>query len=119
MATRAETTQGSARKSPLPRGPHSLSRDEVATNQRARVMNAMIDLVGEQGYRATTIAQVSSRAGVSRKAFYEHFANKQECFLATYDMIVAEGFERVEEASRDAGELQEELGLGLDVLFRR
>jgi AcrR family transcriptional regulator len=82
-------------------------------------MSAMIELVGEQGYGATTVAEVIARAGVSRKAFYEHFANKDECFLATYDMIVAEGFERVTAASREAGGLQQELGFGLDALFQR
>jgi AcrR family transcriptional regulator len=82
-------------------------------------MGAMIELVGEQGYGATTVAEVIARAGVSRKAFYEHFANKDECFLATYDMIVAEGFERVTAASREAGGLQQELGFGLDALFKR
>jgi AcrR family transcriptional regulator len=79
----------------------------------------MIEIVGEQGYGATSVAQVITRAGVSRKAFYEHFANKDECFLATYDMIVADGFERVAGAAREAGGLQEELGFGLGALFER
>src|SRR5207302_1218123 len=52
-------------------------------------------------------------------ASYEHFTGKQDCFLATYDMIVGEGYERVAGASRDAGGPQEELGLGLGVLFQR
>jgi AcrR family transcriptional regulator len=119
MATGEKTTQDAATKSRLPRGPHALSREEVAANQRARIMGAMIELVGEQGFGATTVAKVIARAGVSRKAFYQHFANKQECFLATYDTVVAEGFERVATASREAGGLQEELGFGLDALFQR
>ena len=111
--------RGAATSTGLPRGPHALTREEVAASQQTRIMNAMIELIGEQGYAATTVAQVTAGAGVSRKAFYEHFANKEECFLATYDSIVAEGFERVEAASRDVGGLQQELGLGLDVLFQR
>jgi AcrR family transcriptional regulator len=82
-------------------------------------MAAMIELVGEQGYGATTVAEVIARAGVSRKAFYAHFTNKDDCFLETYDMIVAEGFERVAGAASAAGGLQEELGFGLDALFER
>jgi AcrR family transcriptional regulator len=82
-------------------------------------MGAMIELVGEQGYGATTAAEVSRRAGVSRKAFYEQFANKQECFLSTYDMAVAQGVERVAAAAREAGGPQQELGFGLDALFQR
>jgi AcrR family transcriptional regulator len=120
MASRRKTSQDdAATDSRLPRGPHALTREEVAASQQTRIMNAMIELVGEQGYAATTIAEVTARAGVSRKAFYEHFANKEECFLATYDTIVAEGFERVEAASHDVGGLQQELGFGLDVLFQR
>jgi AcrR family transcriptional regulator len=114
------TTGGdSNRDARLPRGARGLPREEVASNQQARIMSAMIELVGEQGYGATTIGQLAARSGVSRKAFYEHFANKEECFLATYDKIVAEGFARVADAAGEAGGLQQELGLGLDVLFQR
>ena len=73
----------------LPRGPHTLTREEVAANQQARMMSAMIELVGEQGYGPTTVAQVTARAGVSRKAFYEHFANKEECIIALFDRAIA------------------------------
>ncbi len=79
----------------LPRGPHSLSREQVAANQRTRIGIAMLESVGEQGYVASTVSDVVARAGVSRKAFYQHFANKEECFLATYDSIVEEGRRRV------------------------
>ena len=41
-------------------------------------------------------------AGVSRRSFYEQFANKQECFLATYDLIATRGAGRVGAAYRDA-----------------
>ena len=75
----------------LPRGPHSLTREQVATNQRRRLLEGMIDAIGEKGYAAITVSDVIKRAGVSRKAFYEHFANKEECFLATYDSIAAIG----------------------------
>ncbi|HYM46338.1 MAG TPA: TetR/AcrR family transcriptional regulator [Solirubrobacteraceae bacterium] len=58
----------------------------------------MIESVSERGYRATTVAQVIALAGVSRRAFYEHFANKEECFVATYDIVVARSRKRVLEA---------------------
>lgn len=86
----------------LPRGPHSLSREEVAANQRMRLLEGMIDAIGEKGYAATTVSDVIRRAGVSRKAFYEHFANKEECFLATYDSIAAIGRRSVSNAFRRA-----------------
>ena len=70
---------------PLPRGPHRLSREDVAASQRARLLAAFTDLLGERGYAAVTIAELARRAGVSRGAFYEHFADKQACLLAAYD----------------------------------
>jgi len=86
----------------LPRGPHSLTRDQVAANQRLRVGLAMLEAIGEKGYVATTVSEVVARAGVSRKAFYQQFANKEECFLATYDTIAREGRRRVTRALRDS-----------------
>jgi AcrR family transcriptional regulator len=62
----------------------------------------MIDSIGEKGYRATTIADLVGRAGVSRKTFYEHFANKQECLLATFDVIAEDGRRRAIEAYQQA-----------------
>ncbi|HEX3509738.1 MAG TPA: helix-turn-helix domain-containing protein [Solirubrobacteraceae bacterium] len=73
----------------LPHGPNGLGRDEVARNQRARIYGAMIESVAERGYHATAVADVIALAGVSRRAFYEQFANKQECFVATHDIAVA------------------------------
>jgi AcrR family transcriptional regulator len=66
-----------------------MAREEVARNQRARLYGAMIEAVHERGYPHTTVAQVIALAGVSRRAFYEQFANKEACFLATYDIVVA------------------------------
>jgi AcrR family transcriptional regulator len=69
----------------LPRGPHSLDREVVLASQRGRLLEAMADVVAEKGYGPATVADVITRAGVSRKTFYEHFADKEECFLAAYD----------------------------------
>ena len=69
----------------LPRGPHQLAREEVLASQRGRMLEAMAGAVAEKGYIAVTVADVIGRAGVSRKTFYEHFRDKEECFLAAYD----------------------------------
>jgi AcrR family transcriptional regulator len=86
---------------PLPRGPHTLSRDEVLASQRGRMIEAMAETVAEKGYSATTVADVVARAGVSRKTFYEHFGDREECFLAAYDAAVDALFGAV--AERVAG----------------
>jgi AcrR family transcriptional regulator len=101
----------------LPRGPHSLTREEVANNQRLRLQEAMIDAISEKGYAATTVSDVIRRAGVSRKAFYEHFTNKQECFLATYDAIAAVGKRSVAIAFRRAQGLPDSVQAALGELI--
>ena len=76
-----------------------MDREEVARNQRARLYGAMIEAVSQRGYHATTVAHVIGLAGVSRRAFYEQFANKEQCFLAaTYDIVVAGTRKRMLEA---------------------
>jgi AcrR family transcriptional regulator len=72
----------------LPRGRHGLPRRFVVHNQRERMLVAVADAVAEQGYAATTVADVIARARLSRRTFYEHFADKEECFLAAYDTVV-------------------------------
>ncbi len=64
--------------------PRSLRR-EIRASQRGRMLVAMSDVVGEKGYAAATVADVLAAAGVSRKTFYEHFTDKQACFLAAYE----------------------------------
>jgi AcrR family transcriptional regulator len=69
----------------LPSGRHGLTREAVAASQRSRLVDAMAQVVAENGYPTTTVADVVERAGVSRRTFYEQFSDKEACFLATYD----------------------------------
>jgi AcrR family transcriptional regulator len=101
----------------LPRGPHSLTREQVANHQRQRIIAAMITAVGEQGYLATTVADVIAAAGVSRKAFYEHFPNKQDCFLTAFDAVITAGLVQPAETYRDSARLQEGVEAAITVLF--
>jgi AcrR family transcriptional regulator len=103
----------------LPHGRHALSREQVAEHQRGRLMSAMIEEVGEKGYATTTVSEVSARAGVSRKAFYQHFPNKEECFLATYDETVAEGLAHVTRAYSEAEGFPDVAVSGIQALFER
>ena len=58
----------------------------------------MIESISQRGYASTTVAHVIGLAGVSRRAFYEQFHNKEECFLATYDIVVARSRKQVLQA---------------------
>jgi AcrR family transcriptional regulator len=73
----------------LPPGRHGLPRVFVAENQRERLLNGVVEAVAEHGYNATTIAKIAAAAKISRRTFYEYFEDKQDCFLAAYEMIEA------------------------------
>src|SRR5256886_693098 len=94
-------TGGSAPRE-LPRGPHSLRREVVEASQRERMLDAIVQAVAAKGYAGTTVADVVSRAGVSRKTFYEHFRDKEECFLAAYDEGVAILMDQIRRAGEGA-----------------
>jgi len=71
----------------LPAGRHGLPREFIAQNQRERIITALVDTVAERGYNATTVAHITKAASVSRRTFYEHFSDKEACFLAAYEMV--------------------------------
>ncbi len=103
----------------LPRGPHRLERREVLRHQRNRLHGAMVEAVARGGYHTTSVRQVIGLAGVSRRSFYEHFANRQACFLATFDLIAARGLQRVKRAYlASEGEPEERLRAGFRELER-
>ena len=86
----------------LPRGRHAAPREVVAESQRERVLVAMADAVAEKGYNNASVADVIERAGISRRSFYEHFANKEEAFLAAYDAGVGGLLDAIAEAEDEA-----------------
>src|ERR671916_502432 len=73
----------------------SRSADEVRTG----LALALAAAVGEKGYAGTTIADVVTKARVSKRTFYEHFADKEECLMALY----AQTARRLMEVLREAG----------------
>jgi AcrR family transcriptional regulator len=88
----------------LPRGRHAAPREVVARSQRERMLVALTEAVAEKGYARVAVADVIAGAGVSRRTFYEHFANKDECFLAAYDAGVDGLLDAIEEAQAEAGD---------------
>jgi AcrR family transcriptional regulator len=60
----------------------------VARSQRERLLEAAVRVVAEKGYAATTVADLTREAGISRTTFYAMFDDKEGCFLAAYDGIV-------------------------------
>jgi AcrR family transcriptional regulator len=71
-----------------PRGRHRLPPEVIARSQRERLLEAAIRVVAEKGYAATTVADLTREAGISRTTFYAMFEDKEGCFLAAYDGII-------------------------------
>jgi len=66
----------------LPRGRSGLPTGAVREAQRERLLRSVIAAVGESGFRDVTVADIVRGARVSRAAFYAHFSDKEDCFLA-------------------------------------
>ncbi|MBO0806035.1 MAG: TetR/AcrR family transcriptional regulator [Nocardiopsaceae bacterium] len=49
---------------------------------RRRLLDALAESIADSGYRDTTVADIVRRARTSRRTFYQHFADKEECFIA-------------------------------------
>jgi AcrR family transcriptional regulator len=76
----------------LPRHRHGLARETVRASQALRILSATAEVVAEKGYAAASVAAIVERAGVSTKAFYELYRDKEEALLAAYaaiDVVVA------------------------------
>lgn len=87
----------------FPSGVRKLPSDLVRAVQRERLIVAMLRAASELGYRGANVQDVIERAGVSRPTFYEHFANKEDCFLAAFDTSAQRLRYKVETAARKGG----------------
>jgi AcrR family transcriptional regulator len=102
----------------FPSGVRKLPSDLVSAVQRERLIAAMLRAASELGYRETNVQDVIERAGVSRPTFYEHFANKEACFLTAFDATAARLRERVAAATRKGGDnLRDRLRYGLETIL--
>lgn len=102
---------------PLPAGRHGYSREQIATNQRERLIAALAEVVTERGYSAVTIADITSTAQVSRRTFYEHFDGKESCFLAAFDSVEGRLHEVVAEATAGVPDWPHQVVAGLRALL--
>jgi AcrR family transcriptional regulator len=92
----------------------------VTSLKRQAILDGMLEAVGAEGYERTSVRTVLNRTGVYRQAFYDNFADKDDCYLQAYDV----GLQRVESLLVTAaageptwtGKLRAGLGTLLDFL---
>ncbi len=69
---------------------HTVPHDIVAVSQRQKVLEAIAECCAEKTFAATTIADIVTRAGVSRRTFYKLFSDKRGCFETAVDTFAEE-----------------------------
>lgn len=103
----------------FPSGVRKLPPDLIKAIQRERLIVAMLNAAAELGYLETNVQDVIDRAGVSRPTFYEHFSNKEDCFLAAFDTSATRLSKKVEAAARKGGDIwRDRVRLGLEAVLR-
>jgi AcrR family transcriptional regulator len=94
-----------------------LEREQLVDFQRARMVSAMLEAVLETGAGSMTVADVVARSGVSRRTFYEVFADREECFLAALDDSIERIAAVVVPAYEDQGRWRERVRAALGELL--
>jgi AcrR family transcriptional regulator len=70
----------------------------ASADHRERLIAAMAASIERKGYRSTSVADVVSIARTSRRTFYEHFADRDACFLALFEATTGEMMSAIAQA---------------------
>jgi AcrR family transcriptional regulator len=104
MASEQTQATSSAKQTPEP-------------SHRERLIAAMAASIEAKGYRETTVADVVRIAHTSRRTFYEHFEDREACFLALFDSVNDATMEEIAAAVHPDSPLGEQVDRALDVYF--
>lgn len=93
---------------------------ERRAERRGRLLEAALDAFGIDGYRATSIEQLCSAAGVSTRNFYEEFSSREELLIALHDDLNARALAAIVEAiaELDPDDLEARARVGVSAYFR-
>jgi AcrR family transcriptional regulator len=92
-------------------------RGSAAASQRERLLDATEALIAEKGAARTTIEAIVKEAGVSSVTFYEHFRDKEECFIAAFERAVEDLRAEVSDALPADGSRDGRVRAGLEALL--
>src|ERR1700753_3928380 len=81
---------------------------------RARLISAMAESIADKGYRDTTVADVVRLARTSRRNFYEHFDDRDACFLALFDATNASLMQEIAHTVDPQTTLDEQVDTAVD-----
>jgi AcrR family transcriptional regulator len=103
---------------PIPAGREKLSRDVMEEHQRARVVEAAIDVFAEKGYPGTTVDDLVNAARVGVGSFYALFGGKEECLVAAYETVTKEARAETIAAAGSTRAWGAQVAIGLKALLK-
>lgn len=86
----------------------------ASAGHRNRLISAMAASIEAKGYRDTTVADVVRLARTSRRNFYEHFGDRDACFLALFDATNEEMMRQIARAVRPEDPIEEQVDAAVD-----
>ncbi len=90
---------------------------EPGGTHRDRLLVAMADSVRAGGFQGATVADVVRRARTSRRTFYQHFEDREDCYLALFDAITGRVLDVIGEAATGEGPWTERVDRTLAAYF--
>lgn len=102
---------------PTPIGRERLSREVLTEHQRSRIMDAAVEVFASRGYQGATVDHLVAASHIGVGSFYEQFANKEECFVATYRRAAADIRARIAAAIAAAEDWPRQLAAALVALL--
>jgi AcrR family transcriptional regulator len=100
----------------VPIGERELARETKLEHQRRRILHAATAVFAKRGYQATKVSHVVKAASSSTGHFYSLFESKEACFLAAYDLAIAEGTEAISVRIPADGAWPEQVAAALSAL---
>ncbi len=89
----------------------------VSDIQRARLLAGAVGVIDELGYPRTTVGQITTRARVSRRTFYELFTGREECLVALVDHVVEQVTAELAELDLDGHSWNQQIRAGLATIL--
>jgi AcrR family transcriptional regulator len=97
------------------RGKYDRSRtpDERQKDQLRRLLDAAAHVFAEKGWAEATVETIVTRAGMSRRTFYEHFDDLKDCLMQLHDRVAKGAVRAVEMQVQGVDDPRELLRLGV------
>jgi AcrR family transcriptional regulator len=100
----------------LPRGRHRLEAGDVARNQRERILYATVQAIYQYTYAGTTVKDIIAYAGVSKRAFYQHFRDRQQAATEAIEVLFEHAMTATARAFFAASDWPQQIWAGVEAM---